>query len=168
MKLKMLTVLLIVPALLLAAGLSGWWWLLHTEPGARWLFHRAASSVEGSVTASVISGDLGSGLRLEQFHFDDGSISVDAERLVVAINIDLMPLHITIENLGADSVLIKSRSPSSAESAGEFNLPVINLPFTLAFPDIKISGIEYTGPAEESILVADSMAAATNLDISWP
>ena len=163
MKLKMLTVLLIVPALLLAAGLSGWWWLLHTEPGARWLFHRAASSVEGSVTASVISGDLGSGLRLEQFHFDDGSISVDAERLVVAINIDLMPLHITIENLGADSVLIKSRSPSSAESAGEFNLPVINLPFTLAFPDIKISGIEYTGPAEESILVADSIAAAGSL-----
>lgn len=155
--------MLIVPALLFAAGLSGWWWLLHTEPGARWIFHRAASSVEGSVTASIISGDLGSGLRLEQFNFDDGSTSVDAERLVVAINIDLMPLHITIKNLEADAVRITSRSSSSEKSAGEFNLPVIDLPFSLAFPDIEISGIEYIGPTEESNLSVDSIAAAGSL-----
>jgi hypothetical protein len=111
--------------------------LLHTEPGARWIFHRAASSVEGSVTASILSGDLGSGLRLEQFHFDDGSTSVDAERLVVAVNIDLLPFHITIGNLEADAVRITSRSSSSEKSAGAFNLPVNDLPFSLAFPDIK-------------------------------
>ena len=109
MNLRKITLLLTAPTLIVVAGLTAWSWLLHSEPGARWLLTRLDSSIPGSVSTTTISGDLGSGLQLDGLHFEDGNTRVDIGQLNIALNIDLLPPAATIETLQADSVAIRVR-----------------------------------------------------------
>jgi len=61
MKLRKITWLLALPVLILVIAVSTWSWLLHTESGANWLFETLDSSIQGSVEAASLSGDLASG-----------------------------------------------------------------------------------------------------------
>ena len=91
MSLRKLILLLTVSGLLLGAGISGWSWLMHTEAGARWMFNKLSSSASFDLGASSISGDLGSGLLLENLYFENEAMRVEITTIKTAINIDLLP-----------------------------------------------------------------------------
>jgi autotransporter translocation and assembly factor TamB len=56
-------IVLFLPALAILLAAGGFYALLHTEPGARWLWQRAVGLVPGELRAAVVAGDLRSGLR---------------------------------------------------------------------------------------------------------
>jgi autotransporter translocation and assembly factor TamB len=116
MKLRRFTWMLAAPALLLALGLTAWYWLLHSESGARWLFARLQSSLPASLEMSGLSGDLGSGLQLTGVEYDDGATRLEAGLLKLAVNIDLIPPAVTLESLQAESVAVRPLLESGGES----------------------------------------------------
>jgi translocation and assembly module TamB len=176
MSLRKVTWLLAVPALLLVAGLTAWAWLMHSESGARWLLARLEASIPGSLTASTISGDLGSGLQLDGIHFDDASMRVDVGRLKIAIDIDLFPLTVGLDTVHADSVVVRVLQASDQETDRENTTQEISIPVPVNFPDIRISGIEYFDLSGDRALIIHLINAAgslhrdlaLNLDISSP
>ncbi|NNK52576.1 MAG: hypothetical protein HKO99_13355 [Xanthomonadales bacterium] len=166
MKRSTLKWLLLLPALMLMAGFGGWWWLLHTESGARWVFARAASASGATVSAMRVSGDLGSGVGLDLLKFDDGNIRVDVERAVIALDLNLLSLSASVETLHADTVKIVSLVEATPDTDGEKNFSFPELPLSLSFRDVRISGIEYSGFSAEDPLLIESVAAAAQLDKS--
>jgi len=163
MSLRRASWLLTAPALLLLAGLICWSWLLHSESGARWLFSRLESSIPGSIGSSTIEGDLGSGLRLDGFHFDDGGTRVDVGRLTVAVEIDLLPPAIGLETLQADSVAIRVIQAPAQETDRESAIAGLSLPVPLRFGDVRISGLEYFDLSGDSVIFVHSIMAAGSL-----
>ena len=169
MKLRRLTWWLLVPALLLVTGPLAWWWLLHTESGAHWVFEKAAATSAASVGMARLSGDLDSGLQLDGLYFEDRSVRVSVETLTIAINIDLLPIAVDVETLHAGNVLIQVLQDSSEKPSGEKPAGSFALPFPVLFRDLKVSGIEYLDPKGESSFRVDSVEASgsvyENLDL---
>jgi translocation and assembly module TamB len=163
MNLRKTTWLVATPVVLVIAGAGTWSWLLHSEAGARWLFARLDASMQATIEATSIEGDLGSGLRLGGFHFDDGSTRADVEQLNIAIDIDLLPPAIDLEALRADTVAVRTLRPSDRETDWESAVPGLSLPMPLRFRDIQISGLQYMNPAGETVLLIPSANAAGSL-----
>ncbi len=169
MKLRRLTWWLAVPALLLVTGSLAWWWLLHTESGAHWVFEKAAATSAASVGAARLSGDLDSGLQLDGLYFEDNGVHVKIETLTVAIDIDLLPITVFIETLHAGNVQIQVLQDSGEKPPGEKPSGNFVLPFPVAFGDLKISGIDYLDSNGENAFRIDSVEASgsvyENLDL---
>jgi len=163
MKLRKVTWLLAIPVLLLAGGLTAWAWLMHSESGAKWLFARLDASIPGSLNVSTISGDLGSGLRLDGLRFDDGSMRVDLERLKIAIDIDLFPLTAYLDTLHADGIVVRVLQASDQEMGSEKTIQGLSLPVPVNFHDIRISDIEYFDLSGDRALVIHAIEAAGSL-----
>jgi len=163
MSLRKVTWLLAIPALLLAGGLTAWAWLMHSESGARCLFTKLESSIPGSIGASAISGDLGSGLNLAGFHYDDDSIRVEVEQLTIAVGIDLFPVIVKLETLQAHNVAIRTLQASGEEVVGESTIPEFSLPVPLHFKDIRFSGVEYFDPSGNKAFAIQLINAAGSL-----
>jgi translocation and assembly module TamB len=163
MNLRKITLLLTAPTLIVVAGLTAWSWLLHSEPGARWLLTRLDSSIPGSVSVSKISGDLGSGLQLDGLQFEDGNTRVDIEQLKITLNIDLLPPAASIESLQADSVAIQVLQASSQATDWDSTVSGLSLPLPVKFNDIRVSGLEYTGLSGQPAMVIQSIKAGGSL-----
>ncbi len=167
MKLRALTTILVaIPALVAASGLLAWWWLLHTEPGARWVFDKAVSAGNVPVEVRKISGDLYSGLQLDGLHFEDAGIRADAETIRIAINIDLLPFAVEVTTLQAGNIRIQvipdpDRQPLEKDSPGVFEMP-----FPLRFGEVKISGLQYLEPSGEASILISSIEGSGSLDES--
>ncbi len=165
MNLRKVTLWLAIPTLLLAAGLTTWSWLLHSESGARWLFSRLKSSIPASVGSAGISGELGSGLQLSGFYFDDRSTRVDVALLTFAVDIDLFPPSINLENLQAAKVVARTLQVSEQETETDWGNTVegLSLPVPLMLEDIRVSDIEYFDLSGDSAFVIHSVVAAGSL-----
>jgi translocation and assembly module TamB len=159
------TILLLSTALLfLLAGLAGsWTWLVHSESGARWLFSQAQKHVPARLTATSVTGSLGSGLQLGQLNYEDDSTQVDAERISFAIEFDLLPPAINFESLQAKKIRVStltSAGNSSPEESGDLDL---SLPLRVTFGDISISDVEYLPGPEETAIEVHSILASGSL-----
>jgi translocation and assembly module TamB len=163
MKLRRFTWMLAAPALLLALGLTAWYWLLHSESGARWLFARLQSSLPASLEMSGLSGDLGSGLQLTGVEYDDGATRLEAGLLKLAVNIDLIPPAVTLESLQAESVAVRPLLKSGGESGPETAIDGLSLPLPLTFPEISITGVEVFDLSGDRTLLVHSIEASGSL-----
>jgi xanthine/uracil permease len=109
MSLRKAILLLIVPVLLLSAGIGAWTWLLHTESGARWMFGKLGSSPAFVLRTSSISGDLGSGLKLEDLYFENDATRVEITKIATAVNIDLFPPAVKVDRVHSISTCFHLR-----------------------------------------------------------
>jgi autotransporter translocation and assembly factor TamB len=72
---RRLLVFLPVLVLLLLAGT--WYWLLHTQSGARWIWAQVESATSDALSAADISGDISSGLVGKEIAYEsDGGIAL--------------------------------------------------------------------------------------------
>jgi len=164
MKFRFLTGLVAIPALLAVAGLFLWWWLLHTEAGARWVFERAAAAANGSLAVNSISGDLVSGLQLEGLYFEQGGIRAEVETVRATINIDLLPVAVEVTTLHAETVRLQVTDDPGDASGDNSSPGSFAMPFPLTFRDVRLSGIEYLDSSGEATIVINSIESAGSLN----
>ncbi len=159
-----MTILVAIPALLVSSVLLAWWWLLHTEPGARWVFDKAVAAGNVPVGVRNISGDLYSGLQLDGLHFEEAGTRADVEILRVAINLDLLPFALEVTTLQAENIRIQI-TPDSGTQPREKDPPgAFVMPFPLTFREVRISGLEYLDPSGEASFLISSIEGAGSLE----
>jgi autotransporter translocation and assembly factor TamB len=67
---RILLALLALPLGLAILVACVWFWLLHTQSGAHWIWSQVESATDHALSAGDISGDLGSGLIGKGIAFD--------------------------------------------------------------------------------------------------
>ena len=99
--------LLVMPAAVLLTAVIAWFWLLHTESGAQWVWGKARSAAPDVLDAQSVEGALSSGLQLRDVVFESDTLSITVGSILVAIDLDIFPLSLEVETLLVDSVLIE-------------------------------------------------------------
>jgi translocation and assembly module TamB len=138
--------------LLISLFAGAWHWLLHTEPGARWLWAQAQSASDDALQMTSISGDLGSGLTIRGVAFTSESAAVEAEELRFAANLDLVPLRLMVDDLSIGNVAVQlSHSTEEVQpDASAVSLEYLSLPLLMTISDSLATNITVAQPGSES------------------
>lgn len=164
MSLRKALLLLIVPLVLLGTGISAWNWLLHTESGARWIFHKLSSSPAFDLGASSISGDLGSGLKLEGLYFQNSAVRVDIAKISTAVDIDLLPPAVKIERVHTGAITIKSLETSGQDTDAPADLHQalggLALPVPVRVEDIHLNRLDYLDVSGKNIVQLEAVTTS--------
>ncbi len=146
--------------LVLVAVFATAWWLTRTEPGARWLWSTATDHVPGDLDARSLAGSLAGGLELLDLDYRSEAVDVDADRLVLALDLVLFPeVRINVRELAADGVLVR-RKETEPEEPGEPILPRLSLPFQLNVQRLAMAKLRVVGSAGEELVDVRSAEAA--------
>ncbi|MEX0707004.1 MAG: translocation/assembly module TamB domain-containing protein [Woeseia sp.] len=107
---------LLVTMLVLLIAVGGtYYWLLHTAPGASWLWSRAEQALPGRLAATAVSGTLAGGFELRGFSYTDAAQAVQISRVRLAVNPDFFPLRLTVDSLVVDDVLVIVREADTVD-----------------------------------------------------
>lgn len=136
------------------------WWLTRTEPGARWLWTTATGYVPGHLDARSLAGTLAGGLELLDLDYRSEAVDVDADRLVLALDLVLFPeVRLNVRELAADGVLVRRKETEPGEP-GEPILPRLSLPFELNVQRLVVTNLRVVGSAGEEVVDVRSAEAA--------
>lgn len=165
-KRKLSAILLALPVMVLVAGLTGWWWLMHTGLGAQWLLDKAADTVAGDMSLTLVSGDLSSGLLLNDIVLDNQAVRVQVGSVEVAVRLNLLPIGLDFKRVHADDVEVRikpdgTNQPDSENSPGDFTVPI-----RVVFGDIRISGLRFFSSPEAGAVVIPNIRAGAALSSS--
>ena len=164
MSLRKVILLLILPVLLLGAGIGAWIVLLHTESGARWMFNKLGSSPAFVLRTSSISGDLGSGLKLEGLYFENDTTRVEITMITTAVNIDLLPPAVKVDRVHAEAITIKALETSGQDSDDPVDLHQVirglSLPVPVHVEDIDLNRIDYLDASGKNIIQLQAVTAS--------
>lgn len=161
MRLRKAIVIAAVPALLLTLGAGAWNWLLHSESGARWLFGKLQSSPSFSLDAASVSGDIGAGLQLTGFVFENGTVRVDIAEIEAAVNVDLLPPSVHLDFLRSGAIDIQAKQntePADEQPANlEETIQALTLPIPVHVHDVRVSRLEYLDQAQKPVIELESL-----------
>ena len=132
---------------LIVAG--AWRWLLHTESGAHWVWAQAQSASQEALQMSALSGNLGSGVAINNVAFKSESATVTVAQFRFAANLDLFPLQLHIDDLAAEDVVVWLSDSEDERQADEsaFALERLALPLPVSIGDSVATSISVAGPA---------------------
>jgi translocation and assembly module TamB len=160
---RILLLLVLGPALLVAVA---WYWLLHTESGARWLWARAEAVTDGALTAVGIRGDITSGVELQGIAFENDAVELVVDDVSLVARLELLPLRVVVErgNSSGFSLRILERDSDRADGT---DLGVIfaklQLPFELAIVQLDMRDAVFEGFAAGRFISFD----AATISGSW-
>lgn len=164
MKSRVILLILLLPALLIAAGVGAWTWLWHTESGARWAFAQgvsaAAQSPRSAHLEAQVEGTLKRGLELTDIEYRDADVTVTAERADLAGGVGFSPVVITINRAHVRGVVVMVHDKDPGESDEPF--PAADLDLSLPWP-IVVRQLQVDGAtihAGDSTTLIDSLATS--------
>jgi translocation and assembly module TamB len=136
---------LFLPVLLILALAGAFAWLLHTEPGARWILGRVNAAVPGQIEYRRIHGDLQSGLGVEGFRYRQNGLSVSADSLELRLDLGFWPPAVTVHHLRLGSLELRSTPASGpgAEASPKEWLPALSLPFPVELREFRAERISW-------------------------
>jgi len=105
----------IVAVLVLLLCLA-WFWLLHTNPGARFAIAQAEDVAGFSV--ATVDGSIAGGLRVADLHFANDSADVRVRDVAATIDVGLLPLAITIMDAAAADIAVEIIEDDKASGGG--------------------------------------------------
>lgn len=151
-----------LPLLFLLIIASTWFWLLHTQSGAQWIWSRVESATDGSLSAASISGNLFSGLVASDVTFIGDSVNVAVGRTSLSLDIDLLPLKVNVLSTSVSNLRIDLTADDRAEDDTSLHdtLNRLRLPVELDFEAIELDGGVINGVAQEWSFIVDSLSAA--------
>jgi translocation and assembly module TamB len=158
--------LLLLPIILVALAAGLWFWLLHTQSGARWIWARVQLSSNGVLQSQAPQGDLGSGLLLRQLVITSDSVSIEIEQIRLAANLDLVPLRLLVNNVVIeDSTVRYSASGQTAkDSTADIDpgsvIERLQLPLSVIFADIHASNTTLSGFRHDSDILLQRLELA--------
>lgn len=155
-----------VTVLSLFGILTAWFWLLHTDSGAQWLWSKARNSVPGHLAAQSITGDLGRGVSITGVVLELDGFSASAESIDVAIDLDILPLSLEVRVLRINSVQV-SLSPADVGDGTESMaladvLEGLALPFEVLITDLQINNATVDGLLEDRSIEISKIEIAGN------
>ncbi len=141
MKLRTLLLLLFVATITL--GGSAWYWLLHTNSGAAWVWAQAESQTDGALTSLPPKGDLSSGLVVHDLTYAADNLEVTAAKVSLALDIDFLPFAVEIASARVERARVAvGDAPQAQEEPAD--IPAMLRKLQLAFP-IRVSSLVVDG-----------------------
>jgi len=155
--------LLILPlaALLLASGT--WYWLLHTESGARFVWRMAVSATNDALGAASLTGDINSGVTLSRIEFDNDTVIVLVAEVTLEADVDLLPLRVAVESAQASGIEVRLVDEADTDDEGtniRETLGKLELPVDIELSNIAIRDISVSGRSGDEIFMASSATLA--------
>ncbi|HET9250754.1 MAG TPA: translocation/assembly module TamB domain-containing protein [Candidatus Eisenbacteria bacterium] len=149
-------------AILAILAAAGGWWVLYTEPGARWGFERLGGLLPGKLDVRELRGPLHGPLIAHDFTYRDERIEITAERIEVDWELrELLRRQWDIHRLRADNVRVllgaSGDTPAERDSL-RGALPDLNLPVNIIVRDGLLTNLSLTTPGNDSSLVIDRVA----------
>jgi translocation and assembly module TamB len=142
---RVLLLLAIIPVLVVAGT---WYWLLHTEPGAQWLWSKAESATGGALSAASITGDLGSGVTLRDLNFENEAVDVDVSEISLVATVAVLPASVVVSEADAAGFSLRVLDREE-DKDGSTNLHEIfarlNLPFEIIIEELDIQEATFDG-----------------------
>lgn len=136
--------------LLAACSLLSWWWVLHTDAGARFAWRQAEAALGGIVTAGSIEGDLGSGVRFSDLRVAAGDVDVTAGSVGFALDVDVLPFSLRISGAVIEPLNVAIAAGDGADTGpleiGRI-LDSLRLPFPLLIDDLEVRDATVSGSA---------------------
>ena len=101
--------LLLLAAAPVVCAAAAWFWLLHTESGARWLWALAESATGGVLTAASVQGDIGSGVELQGIAFVNDSVELGVDNVSLGARLEVLPLRVVVEQAESSGFSLRIR-----------------------------------------------------------
>ena len=148
-------VLLLLAATPVAFAAAAWFWLLHTEPGAQWLWKQAESATGGALSATSVSGSLGGGVTLHSLSFENDAVDIDVSNIRLTARVAVLPVRIFVTEAHASgfSLRIPDREEDrdgSTDLHGIF--AKLQLPFEIVVEALDIEDASFDGFVGEEYL----------------
>ncbi|MEQ8207660.1 MAG: translocation/assembly module TamB domain-containing protein [Woeseia sp.] len=128
-------------------------WLLRTESGAAWLWSRATTALPEQLSAQSLRGTVSGGLHFERLNFQQPGTELAIEQLTLAVNPDLFPIGVTVENLQAGGLELRLSSTadepeSTTEPAATVRqmLSSMRLPLPVSIRQLTVNDIDIVMP----------------------
>ena len=157
---RILLFLAIAPALLVAIA---WYWLLHTEPGARWLWSQAESATGGALSAESVAGDVGSGVALHGLAFDNEAVDLGVDSIVLTARLELLPIRVVVGRADASGFSLRVlRSDKNGDSRTDLHeiFAKLQLPLEIVVRQLSVQDATFDGFAGDKLLSFDSARIA--------
>jgi translocation and assembly module TamB len=140
----------------LVAIVAAWFWLLHTQPGASWVWRQLESAMDGELTGELTRGDFVNGIEIENLRVSTSAVDLSLDSNRASIDLDLFPLRIEVTDVHLQGVTIRIRN-SESESEGvpdvESLLIGLQLPLQLDLVDVRVDDIELLIDEGESLSI---------------
>jgi translocation and assembly module TamB len=155
---------LFLPVLAILLVTGSFFFLLHTGSGARWLLQRVDGLLPGQLQAKSVSGDLQSGLRLNQVSYQDNGLSVQADRIDARLDFDLLPPSLAVHDLefGMLDISTESTGEEPPGSLGDV-LEAMALPLPVQLKNVRGERIVWRRAAAEEGWEIEALA----LSAAW-
>jgi translocation and assembly module TamB len=147
--------------ILLLAGV--FYWAMHTESGADWIWQRVVAAVPGKLQVRQLRGDLQSGLQLLQLDYQGDGVAVTADKVGLRMDLDLLPPAIGVQFLEFGELTLRTEKQEEETGAPPAeSLPQLALPLPVTFHAVRGHRLAWQGAdAEEPLELRDlSLVAA--------
>ena len=156
-----------VAATIFAGIAVAWFWLLHTESGAKWAWNVARRYTPGELHAETIDGDLGSGISIHGVTLPMDGLSASAGRIAIVIDVDLLPLSLEVRTLHIRTPQLQLSATGNARETAAVDpaglLESLALPVRVDITDLQISDASLGGIFEgRTVEIAE-----LELEASW-
>ena len=155
-------------ALLLLASVA-WFWLLHTQSGARWIWARVEAATGGALAADDISGAIGSGLSARGVRYLSDGVEVSIAEASLSADVDLLPLRVTVLPAQVSELRIYlggDEAPSSELDLKE-TFSNLRLPLEIVFTDVILDQGQLEGVGDDLLIAVDSLRLSGSWEDAW-
>lgn len=166
---RILLALLALPLGLAVLLACLWFWLLHTQSGARWIWSQVESTTDHSLSASDISGDLGSGLIGKGIAFEGDGVHVSVGEVSLAVDVDLLPFGVTILPTQVSDLLIELNGDEESDDNSDLQdtFSKLQLPVELVFAEVELERGTIEGIGDDTSIIVDSLSLAGRWQDMW-
>jgi translocation and assembly module TamB len=142
---RILLLLAIVPVLL---AIGTWYWLLHTQSGAKWLWSQAESATGGGLSTVSIAGDLGSGVVLQGLNFENDVVDIDVSKISLVAHLAVLPVRVVVSEADAAGFSLRILDGEENQDGGTDLHEIfarLNLPFEIVVEQLDVEDGTFDG-----------------------
>jgi translocation and assembly module TamB len=157
---RLLVIAASLASIALLAGV-GTWWLMYTQPGAKWGFERLGGFFPGRLDVRDMKGPLRGPIEIHHFTYRNERLAITADRVLIDWRLrDLWRRRLDIHRLYGENVRVVVGGPGDTPQAEDSlrGLPDVNLPVTVIVRDGLLRGLTLAKPGSDSGLVLDTVA----------
>jgi translocation and assembly module TamB len=161
--------LAVLPLFVLLLISSAWYWLLHTEAGARWVWTRVENATAGALSAREITGSIRTVLTAREIHFSGDGMDVRINRVSLAVDIDFLPLRVTVLPAEVSDLVIdlSGEGQSDKDSNLQETFAKLQLPVELVFTEVNLERGAIVGIGDGAEILVDTLSLAGTWHNSW-